>query len=66
MRRGHPQQEGRFHLRDPCPEEGLGMDSQGIQVESRRPLRRVCRHGLGRPELDFDLNPVSPSPGLGQ
>ena len=45
MRRGHPQQEGQFHLRDPGPQEG--MDRQGLQVESRRPLRGVCRHDLG-------------------
>jgi hypothetical protein len=36
VRRGHPQQEGQIHLRDPGPQEG--MDRQGLQVESRRPL----------------------------
>ncbi len=44
-RRGHPQQEGQIHLRDPGPQEG--RDRQGLQVESRRPLRGVCRHDLG-------------------
>jgi hypothetical protein len=39
-----PQQEGQFHYRDPCPQEG--MDRQGLQVESRRPLRGVCSHDL--------------------
>jgi hypothetical protein len=45
VRRRHPQQEGQIHLRDPSPQEG--MDSQGLQVESRRPLRGVYCHDLG-------------------
>jgi hypothetical protein len=36
---GHPEQEGQFHIRDRGPQEG--MDCQGLQVESRRPLRGV-------------------------
>ena len=30
----------KIHLRDPCPQEG--MDRQGLQVESRRPLMCVA------------------------
>jgi hypothetical protein len=35
-----------LHMRDPCPQEG--MNRQELHVESRRPLRGVCRHDLGR------------------
>jgi hypothetical protein len=41
------------------PQEGKGC--QGYQVESRWPLRGVCRRlGGPRPELDIDLNPSRP------
>jgi hypothetical protein len=32
-------------VRDPGPHGG--MDRQGLQIESRRPLKGVCRHDLG-------------------
>ena len=62
-------QEGGNYLRDLGPQEQVLR--QGYQVESRRPLRGVCRRlGMPRPELDIDLNAGDPShqgwaPGLG-
>jgi hypothetical protein len=46
---------------DLCPQEGKGRQGYPSQVESRRPLRGVCRRlGETRPELDIDLNPSRP------
>ena len=48
------EQDDRYFLRDLCPQEGGYC--QGYQVESRRPLRGVCRRLVEpRPEQDIDL-----------
>jgi hypothetical protein len=70
VRRGNLGQEGSYyHLRDLVLKSGCCR--QCYQVESRRPLRGVCRRlEEPRPELDIDLNPGESEsrgrvPGLG-
>ncbi len=58
-------QEGLNSLGDLCPQEGAGRQGYPSQVESRRPLRGVCRRlGEPRPEQDIDLNPSRPGDRL--
>ena len=60
VRRGYLEQEGSYHLRDLCPQEGVLSPRLSSRVTSAL-KRGVSQTWVARPELDINLNPGAPS-----